>query len=89
MYLGWEERGQGSPGDSKHRGPAQQQGSKRLKELHGSLWPKMGRGVQPPRSIRFPATGQTWSLGLYESIYRYATKGVRVKKHFKLQQILL
>lgn len=70
MYLGREGRGQGTPDDSKHRGPVQQQGSKRLEEAHRALWPRMGRGEQPPPSIGFPATGQTWSLRLSESSYR-------------------
>lgn len=52
MYIGWEGREQGSPDDNKHRGPVQQQGSKRLEKLHRSLWPRMGsRGKQPQTSI--------------------------------------
>lgn len=49
-------------------GPAQQQGSKRLEELHRSVWPRMGRGKQPQTSKGFPATELTWSLGLYNSV---------------------
>lgn len=57
-HLGWEGRGPGSLDESLHRGPAQQQGSKRLEELHKEVWPRVGRGQEAHKVSSHPPNSE-------------------------------